>query len=140
MIRDQQAKSEIAQDWRAVRKLRNPVRTSVLPGFGVIVEEPVHDFYNLPLVLAYAVLDQVLNELRDQSEFRSKNSKLGTKMFASRKALPWQDYGLVDNGREARNDLAHEAKLLSKADCLRYIDAIESELRAWNIVGQDPAR
>ena len=55
-------------------------------------------------------------------------------MGASQKLLPWQNYDLVDNGRVARNDLAHEAKLSSKADCLRFINAIEAELKAWGII------
>ena len=135
MIRNRQAKSEIAQDWRVVRKLcAGSHRQSFLPGFGYISETRPADSYNLPLVLAYAVLDLVLRELRDQGEFTCKAWQLGKKMAASQNALPWQDYDLVNNGRDARNDLAHQAKLLSKADCLRFIDAVESELKAWSIV------
>ncbi len=55
-------------------------------------------------------------------------------MNTSRKVLPWQDYKSVDEGRNKRNDLAHEAQLVSKADCQRFIDAIEAELMAWGIV------
>ncbi len=100
----------------------------------MINETRPEDSYNLPLVLAYAVLDRVLRELRDQGAFTCNTWKLGAKMAASQNVLPWQDYHLVDNGRVARNYLAHKAKLLSKADCLQFIDAIESELTAWNIV------
>ena len=135
MIRDQQTKSEIAQDWRVVRKLcESSHRQWMIPGAGMINETRPEDSYNLPLILAYAVLDRVLRELRDQGAFTCKTWKLGEKMAASQNALPWQDYCLVDNGRDARNNLAHQAKLLSKADCLRFIDAIESELKAWGIV------
>ncbi len=104
------------------------------PGGFVIDEQRPEDSYNLPFVLAYAVLDQVLNELRTQGAFTCKTRKLGDKMTASQNVLPWQDYDLVNNGRVARNDLAHEAQLLSKVDCLRFIDAIESELKTWGIV------
>ena len=134
MIHNRQTKSDIAQDWSVVRKLCNAAKTSFLPGYGVIVNEPPKEIYNLPLVLAYAVLDQVLNELIAQGEFSCKLRLLGPKMAASQNKLPWKDYGLVDKGKTARNDLSHEAKLLSKADCLQFIDAIESELTAWNIV------
>ncbi len=135
MIRDRQAKSEIAQDWRVVRKLcEGSHHQWFVPGAGMINETRPEDSYNLPLVLAYAVLDRVLRELRDQGEFTCKAWQLGAKMGASKNALPWQDYDPVDDGRDARNDLAHQAKLLSKADCLRFIDAVESELKAWGIV------
>ena len=135
MIRDPKTKSEIAQDWRVVRKLcKAGYRTWMIPGAGSITEQRPEDSYNLPLVLAYAVLDRVLRELRDQGDFTCKAWQLGKKMAASQNALPWQDYDLVNDGRVARNDLAHQAKLLSKADCLRFIDAVESELKAWGIV------
>ena len=64
----------------------------------------------------------------------SKAWQLGIKMAASQNAMAWKDYDLVNNGRCARNDLAHEAKLLSEVDCRRFIDAVESELKAWGIV------
>ena len=102
---------------------------------GIMINETrPEDSYNLPLILAYAVLDQVLSELRDQGEFTCKAWQLGKKMPASQNALPWQDYDLVKSGKNARNDLAHEAKLLGKTDCLRFIHAIGFELKAWGIV------
>lgn len=55
-------------------------------------------------------------------------------MAASQSVLPWQDYDLVNGGKEARNNLAHDAVLTSKTDCLRFIDAVETELKAWGIV------
>jgi hypothetical protein len=55
-------------------------------------------------------------------------------MAASANLLPWRDYALVDTGKTARNDLAHEAKLVDKANCFRFIDAIEAELKAWNVL------
>jgi len=48
--------------------------------------------------------------------------------------LLWQDYKNITNGRNGRNDLAHEAKLLSKDKCLEYIDAIETELKVWGVL------
>ena len=136
MIRDRKMKLEIAQDWRGVRKLcKASHRQWMVPGSGMINEQRPEDSYNLPLVLAYGVLDHVLNELHDQRAFTCKRKKpgLGEKMGSS-KLLPWQNYDLVDNGRVARNDLAHQATLSNKADCLRFIDAIESELKAWGVV------
>ncbi len=135
MSHDLQAISEIAQDWRVVQKLcEGSHRQWMSLGGSIINETRPEDSYNLPLVLAYAVLDRVLSELRDQGAFTCKTWKLGKKMAASQNALPWQDYDLVKSGKNARNDLAHEAKLSGKADCLRFIDAVESELKAWGIV------
>lgn len=90
-------------------------------------------FWNLPFLLAYTVLDETLSVLRDQGEFVCNSWMLGAKMDASKVYLPWQNYDLVFKGKEARNDLAHQALVLKKRECFIYIDAIEAELRAWGI-------
>lgn len=134
MINNQKTISEIARDWRVVRKLCEVSHRQYFALGGQISETRPEDSYNLPLVLAYAVLDRVLSEIRDQGTFTCNSWKLGAKIVASQNALPWQDYDLVDNGKRARNELAHQAKLSSKVDCLRFIDAVESELKAWGLV------
>jgi hypothetical protein len=132
---DPRIKRDIEQPWKVVRFLcRGSHRQAQLPGGPFINETPLDEHYNLPFVLAFAVLDQVLDELIAQGLFKPRGTLLGAKMDASRGALPWQGYDLVWDGKEKRNDLAHEAKLLKKADCLRYVDAIEAELRAWNVI------
>jgi len=55
-------------------------------------------------------------------------------MAASKNVVPWQDYGYVEAGKTARNDLAHHAKLITKAECLAYVAAIEVELVAWKVL------
>jgi hypothetical protein len=60
--------------------------------------------------------------------------RLGKKMEASKPFLKWTDYNIVDEGRNKRNDLAHGSKLLSRKDCLRYIEAIGVELKVWGCV------
>jgi hypothetical protein len=136
MISDLKVKAEVAQQWDALRALCNSRRSYYLPGAGQITETPRDTFYNLPLVLAYAVLDQVLDELMGQGAFPKPKGRLllGAKMEASRVDLPWIGYSLVEEGRVARNHLAHRAKLRTQADCFRFIDAVESELKAWGVI------
>ena len=137
MINDQGVKSAIARDWRVVRRFcEGSHRQWLSPGGGFINETPPEDFYNLPFLLAYAILDQVLDELLDQGAFQChmKRPLLGDKMFASRELIPWRDYDLVNTGRRARNELAHEAKLLPRDQCFAFIDAIEAELKGWGIL------
>jgi hypothetical protein len=129
-------KSAIVLDWEGVRKLERKFAnlTWIVPGGSGITESRPDESYNIPFVLAYAVLDQVLTQPQNEGVFKSKNLLLGNKMHASRNRLPWQDYDKVYSGKEERNDLAHEAKLVAKADCLAYIDAIEVELKAWGVI------
>ena len=135
MINDVQAKQSISQDWEAVRKLERSLSIQpIVPGSGVVDMSAPIESYNLPFFLAYAVLDEVLSQLRDQGEFRCNCRMLGAKMAASRKILPWQDYRFVELGKEARNRLAHDAVLVPKANCIAFINAIENEFRAWGVL------
>jgi hypothetical protein len=143
MISDPTEKAEIEQEWSTVRTLTNWSRTYPVPGLGGNINETLPDsFYNLPLVLAYSVLDHVLTQFIIEGVFRCVNRKgtpcfnLGDKMKAAKRAptVPWVNFSRVEKGREARNGIAHQAKLLSKNDCLLYIRAIEAELRNWAII------
>jgi len=126
-------KSETAQQWQTICNLCKPSHRQYQVGDSFINETRPEDSYNLPFVLAYSLLDQVLSELKDAGVF-SSSWMLGAKMAASRPHLPWKDYDLVNTGKEARNDLAHQGRLLGKSDCLMYIEAIWIELRAWGVI------
>jgi hypothetical protein len=138
MIADQTTRDNICEEWAAVRKLcAGSHRQAIIGGAGGAVfvnETPLESFYNLPLVLAFAVLDEVLDALIAQGIFSCRSWMLGAKMTASKGAVPWQNYALVEQGKTARNELAHQAKLLDKAQCLGFVDAIEVELRAWAVI------
>jgi hypothetical protein len=135
MSLNDQDRDEIRQCWLAVRKLCDgPRRVFFMEGGGFVEPQPPDELYNLPFALAYAVLDQALNKCRDAGAFACKHWQLEKRMIASMASLPWQDYALVDAGRLARNKLAHEAALLTKADCRKYINGIEAELKAWGAI------
>lgn len=138
MIQDPTVLADIRQQWDVVRKFCSGSHRSYMVGGamgGVFINEtPPETFYNLPLLLAYAVLDQVLNQLIAEGLFTCKGSHLAPKMSASVGHLPWKDFATVDAGRDRRNELAHDATLFDRATCLKFLDAIEAELRGWGIV------
>ena len=134
MINDQTVRADIIQQWETVHTLSQRVHRTAMAGTVMINETPLDEHFNLPFVLAFAVLDQALNELIAQRIFSCTRWELGAKMLASKGSVVWTNYSLVDQGKMARNKLAHEAKLISKADALRFIRAIEDELRAWRIL------
>lgn len=100
----------------------------------IMYEDRPEESYNLLLILAYSVLGQVLSQLQNEEVIAKKSDKLGYMMKVSKITLTWQDYNTLDKGREARNDLAHGAILVEKNDCLKYINAIEVELKAWEVI------
>ncbi|HBQ38256.1 MAG TPA: hypothetical protein DD714_04525 [Candidatus Omnitrophica bacterium] len=137
MIQDPAALASIQQQWVAVKDLcTGSHRQFMIPGAGFINETPPETFYNLPFLLAYAVLDQVLDELVAQGTVPRPKGRplLGTKMTASITALPWKDFPMVDSGKTERNELAHRATLLDREKCFAFIAAIETELKAWSIL------
>jgi hypothetical protein len=142
MITDAKVLADVRQCWESVRKVQRGLQRDWFAQGVQINEHASKESYNLPLVLAYAVLDMVLTELYDQGVYSCKGWKstrkappLGRKMEDSRVHVPWQDYSLVFDGKEKRNSLAHEAALVDKFECVTYVNAIETELRAWKILG-----
>lgn len=121
-------------DWRIVGGLSTDVTRSGPALGGWINETRPDSAFNLPLVLAFCVLEEVLDELRLTGVYLCKSSKLGAMMNASKDVLPWQDFDAVDRAREARNALAHQGVLHSKTDCLAYIKVVERELLAWGVL------
>ena len=137
MIRDVKVKTKMAQKWAVVRKLESSLSIQpVVPGSGVVDMSAPVESYNLILVLAYSVLDEVLKQLMAQGEFKYK--RLAGLEWMMKKSLnnnlPWQNYNFVNLGRKARNKLAHEAELVPKGDCVTHTNAIEVELKAWGVI------
>lgn len=127
-----QSRSVAKRDWEVVRKLCAGSPQYFLPSGAIINESTQEDFYNVPFLLAYGVLEQALTKLIEHKP--EKNKTLFCRMETSKNHLTWQNYAVVDAGRIARNDLAHKAKLLGQAECFAYIDAIEAELKAWGVL------
>lgn len=136
MITNLDALEDIQASWLGVAKLaKHPEHYSIpSPMVTMVVPAGPPELLNLPFFLAYAVLDSVLSQLIEEGQFACNSWKLKPKMLASISVLPWQNYAKVDQGRVHRNELAHEAKFLSREDCRLYIQAVESELIAWGIL------
>ena len=123
-----------SDQWSVIeRQCQSSHRQWVSSGGVAIDETPPDDYFNLPLVLAFSLLDEVLGSLANQGVFAlpRPNCMLGTKMTCSRSAISWRDYAALSSGKDARNALAHEGKMLPRAQCLTTIKAIGVELTSW---------
>jgi hypothetical protein len=139
MIVDATILAEMRTQWSAVQALAEPER-GVVPLVGLMYVLPDKDarYYNLPLLLAFAALEQVLDELIAQGTVpRPKGRQtLQSKMAAANGPLQWLDYSHLDGGRVRRNALAHEAVLVGASDCRSLIAAIGAQLLAWGVLTQ----
>lgn len=138
MISDVAVRADIQAKWNVVRELTTKGPSGALiPGAGYINFEPRDPrFCNLPLLLAYAALEQVLEQLVFEGivpEPAGKRS-LYALMCAAQQRLPWSSYATIDEGRNRRNSLAHDAVFSQESECLRFIEAIDHQLRSWGIV------
>jgi hypothetical protein len=137
MIADPAALMVQRQAWTSVRDTQERLQSTLAFTFasGGIIGSAVFDACNdLTLVFSYAVLQDILEQLEYEKHFKRKGPGLGGLMQASRLVLPWQDFALVDKGRDRRNAFAHDRTTVPVQECVGYIDAIERELRAWGIV------
>ena len=130
----QRVNHDIQQQWDAIQSLCSDGHRMVIAGGSMIQETRPNDSYNLPFVLAYALLDQALNVLIQQGAFSCSDWQLQRKMKASKGTLNWVNYALVDAGRDDRNKLAHQAELFTKELCLKYVRAVGDELDAWGLI------
>ena len=132
---------ELRNSWNGVRKLRKSIKGALLGSFAqgasfvIFIADAAH---NLPLVHAYSVLNEVLIQLRDEKHFECKRDNLGLLLENSKKCLLWRNFDLVREGKDRRNDVAHQGLVLPRGDCWKYIDAIEEELIGWEIVKKEP--
>jgi len=137
MITDKAALDEIRQSWRGVEALKDKVQRALLGSFAqgasfvIFIADSAH---NLPLLHAYAVFNDVLEQLAKEGKFQCKSIFLGPLLTASEKALSWKDFRLIKEGVDRRNDVAHRGDVLPRADCWKYIEAIREQFVAWAIL------
>lgn len=91
--------------------------------------------YNLPLLLAFDVLGQVLREARKQGCFACKRGTLGDLMDAAKTTLVWIDWDELRAGVHRRNGIAHDGELFSANICGKDIENIQGQLVAWGVIG-----
>jgi len=138
MIRDPKALAEIRRSWEGVEALRGQLQRSAGASVGFIGGVFPHKLsdaaHNLPFIHAHAVLNDTLRQLAVEGAISCHSIFLGSLVVAAQKTLPWQDLKLIRVGVKRRNSVAHKAKLLSRGDCWKHIDAIRRELKAWGIL------
>ncbi len=97
------------------------------PAFGDIL-------YNLPFLLAFDVLKQVLLQARDEGRFTGSRPQLGDLIDSAKNSLPWIDWQCLREGVKRRNEVVHDSKLFGDLQCLQDIAHIEVQLLAWGII------
>lgn len=139
MIQNPQVLEEVRLSWQGVTALRRRVQGVNLIAFAqgssaVPLLNPEEICFNLLLVHAAAVLNDVLEQLRDEGAFVGKGRDLRRLLEQSRGSLQWLDYARMEQMLAARNDTAHRGVLHSKPVCVGFLADIENQLRGWMVI------
>ncbi len=137
MIKDKNALQEIREQWDGVLALRQKIQRNLfgsVAGRGTFSHFVADCAHNLPFLHACSVLNEALEQMRDEGVFTGKGRTLGTLVELAQNQVSWVNYSAVTKMVEKRNDLAHRGGLLPRGDCWDYLDVIESELRSWSII------
>ena len=127
-------------DWDGVGKMFERMRKLVVGSFvgGGLPTSPglAKVVYNLPVLLAFDVLKDVVQSVRDEGKLVwPPKSKFWD---AAQSALPWNDWNELKAVRDRRNEIAHDGKLFGCSECSKDIAYIQEQLVAWSII--DPAQ
>jgi hypothetical protein len=124
-------------EWDGVIRMRERIRHLVIftfaldakksPAFGDVL-------YNLPLVIAFGVLKQVLQQARDQERSRDSQQPLDALMESAKTSLPWIDWRCLRAAVKRQTEVSLEGKLFGDVQCLQDIAAIEAQLVAWGVI------
>ena len=126
-----------AQKWTVIRQFCQSSHRQWIGSGGVIQETPPESFFNLAVVLAFSLLDEVLSSMSAHGAFSlPSGAMLGKKMATSRSSIEWLNYSSVEEGKCRRNDLAHRGALIPSADCREIVELISVELRWWGAIAQ----
>ena len=139
---DAAAKAKLIADWQGVRRWQREIRRIGMAsisfgGWPAMGLESIAN--NLPFVFAYGVLRDALLELEADGLFTCGRRDLGVLMAASKNALPWRRYRTLFRGKEKRNEVAHEQKVLRGRHAFYYINAVGAELVAFGVLTQAQA-
>lgn len=137
MLLTSQATNELRDEWNGVLKMRDRMKllvTATFAGGAITAPALAKVLYNLPLLLAFDVLRQVLIKGRDEALFSCKSDKLGTLMDCSKDSLIWNNWGEIRDGVRRRNKIAHDGQLFDAPQCIQDISNIENQLVEWDLI------
>lgn len=138
MIQDSTIKQQIEDEWKGVRSFQSRIQAHLNISGGIGSVGATHQLrnisHNLTLLFAFSVLETILKQLRDENIFKENKNGLKALMHSSKPSILWQNFGLIDKARDERNKVAHDQKILERGLCWKFIDGIENELVAWQVV------
>jgi hypothetical protein len=137
MITDSKKLQHIRDSWNTVRILEARIKRTLNAGLFSLVPM-MTNFKEVPesllLLFAISVLEDTLEQLRDQGLFACEGRGLERLMKASTDKLSWKHFEEIQEIKNRRNLVAHHREFLRNGQCAQYLTAIEQELLAWGVL------
>jgi hypothetical protein len=135
LITDARALATIRTEWAAVVKVREHMRKLMSGPVGSIADGALHSVvYNLPLLLAFNVLEKVLRALKRQRQIPGSSEQLGDLLDMFQGDPSWLEWSVLRDGERRRHAIGGSGELFSGVECLTDIEAVEEQLGAWEIL------
>jgi hypothetical protein len=87
------------------------------------------------LLLAFNVLERVLQALKKQRQIPSHGERLGELMDTLQGDPSWLEWSVLRDGERRRHAIDHDGELFPGVECLADIAAVEEQLGAWQLLG-----
>lgn len=127
-------REDAKKSWEECKVIHGNIRRFAMAGnFGpaVLIADLAH---NLTLIQAYAALGVALLYKLGKPVTNKTSLKSLITQCEEANLVTWKDLTLMDEGREKRNDVAHHAKWINRAEVFKYAEAIQEELIAMGIL------
>jgi hypothetical protein len=137
MIMNLNSVATLQAEWDGAVRMRDRVRHLVISTFAFDAKKsPAFGdlLYNLPFLLAFSVLKEVLLQAREEGRFTSSRPQLGDLIDSAKNSLPWIDWQCLREAVKRRNEVMQNGKLLGDVQCLQDIADVEAQLIAWDII------
>jgi hypothetical protein len=135
LITNATALAAIRSEWSAVLKVRERMNRLMAGPVGSVADGALHSVvYNLPLLLAFDVLGKVLRALKRQRQVPGERDQLGDLMDIFQGDPSWLEWSVLRDGVRRRNAIAYAGELFPGVECLADIEAVEEQLREWQIL------
>jgi hypothetical protein len=135
LITDARALATIRIEWSAVVKVREHMRKLMTGPVGSIADGALHSVvYNLPLLLAFNVLEKVLRALKRQRQIPGSSEQLGDLLDMFQGDPSWLEWSVLRDGERRQHAIVASGELFSGVECLTDIQAVEEQLGAWEIL------
>jgi len=137
MIMNLNSVATLQAEWDGAVRMRDRVRHLVISTFAFDAKKsPAFGdlLYNLPFLLAFSVLKEVLLQAREEGRFTSSRPQLGDLIDSAKNSLPWIDWQCLREAVKRRNEVMQNGRLLGDVQCLQDIAEVEAQLIAWDII------